>query len=793
MLVGSSCSDLNLSSSVTLPAPYFTARNIIGTSYTATIPTGATLQLGCGNATGTTSAILAGAGGLKKIGTGAITLTATNTYTGNTTITGGTLQVGNGGTTGTLGTGNVVNNATLAFNRTDATTVANTISGTGALTQAGAGTLTLSGANTYTGATNFNAGVLNAGSVNAIGATGTLFFNGGILQYSANNQTDYSGRLSAAGNQNIKIDLNGQNITYAADIAGAATGITVMDGSSTLPAVTAGTVSTSPNYGPTSGGVLTTVTYPDNLRYFVDITTSRSTGLNFYGLTNDGWVYGWGANTSGALGVGNTTAYTNPVPMLRGAIPAGVTIKQIAALGLNGLIMLGSDGWVYTVGNYYGLGNGTTSGYSSTPVAISQGAIPAGVKITQIAADYSAVIALGDNGWAYTWGQNTSGVLGTGNTTNSFVPVAVQRGAVPAGVKAVFVAIGNTGHMIADNGKIYSWGNNASGALGTGNTTTSNTPVQTLQGDIPTTATPIFLETNNYVVSVLCNNGWVYSWGRDSNSSYSYLGIGTTVTPKTSPVAISQGDIPAGVTVAKLSVGSNHSHIIASNGKLYGWGINNTGQIGTGGTDITTKVPKSSIQGSIPTNVTPIKVVAGTTYTLILGSDGKIYKTGAGNPSSTNSFALTANFAVSSITFDGSAGTNLSNLSATTSTITTPAHAVGPVDVVVSYSVYQNTTLGSTYTTATGTGAYVYIPSFTLSGVNSFTGGVNVNANAVVVSASATALGTGNININSGGILFLNTNNTSTATINVNAGGILNMGGNTFAGTIVNNGGTVNL
>jgi len=156
ILVGSSCSDLNLSSSVTLPAPYFTARNIIGTSYTATIPTGATLQLGCGNATGTTSAILAGAGGLKKIGTGAITLTSTNTYTGNTVINTGTLQVGDC-TGGSLGNGSyagaITNNGSLIVNTPVNQTLSGVISGTGSLTKLCSGTTFLTGTNTYTGTT----------------------------------------------------------------------------------------------------------------------------------------------------------------------------------------------------------------------------------------------------------------------------------------------------------------------------------------------------------------------------------------------------------------------------------------------------------------------------------------------------------------------------------------------------------------------------------------------------------------------------------------------------------------
>lgn len=137
----------------------------------------------------TQSGVISGTGALVKNGAGTLTLTGTNTYTGATTVSAGTLQVGNGGTTGTLGTGAVTNNGTLAFNRSNAMTVANAISGTGSLSKAGAGTTTLSGANTYTGATTINAGTIALGASNVLPNASSVVVNGGTLSMTTRSDT----------------------------------------------------------------------------------------------------------------------------------------------------------------------------------------------------------------------------------------------------------------------------------------------------------------------------------------------------------------------------------------------------------------------------------------------------------------------------------------------------------------------------------------------------------------------------------------------------------------------------
>jgi len=142
-----------------------------------------------------------GAGGL-------LSLLANNTYTGITTIgAGGTLKIGSGSTVGTLGTGSVVNNGVLSFNRTNTYVVTNQISGSGSVIQAGSGNTSLTNANTYSGGTTLSSGTLGIYDNSALG-TGALTASGSTTLLFGRSVTNFANNVTLNGSVTFDLDTS---------------------------------------------------------------------------------------------------------------------------------------------------------------------------------------------------------------------------------------------------------------------------------------------------------------------------------------------------------------------------------------------------------------------------------------------------------------------------------------------------------------------------------------------------------------------------------------------------------
>jgi autotransporter-associated beta strand protein len=137
---------------------------------------------------------------IAKVGTGTLTLTNANTYSGTTTLSGGTLQLGNAtvGHNGSLTSASIVNNANLVFNLAGSSSYSGVISGTGTTTvQAGTLTLTGSIASTVTLAINGGA-VLHLPNTSVI-SVAALVINGSSKPNGAYDASNTGGAITGLG------------------------------------------------------------------------------------------------------------------------------------------------------------------------------------------------------------------------------------------------------------------------------------------------------------------------------------------------------------------------------------------------------------------------------------------------------------------------------------------------------------------------------------------------------------------------------------------------------------------
>jgi autotransporter-associated beta strand protein len=235
------------------------------------------------------------AGNLAYGGSGTLTLTGNNTYTGTTTISSGTLQIGNGGTSGTLGAGAVTNNAALSFNRSDALSVSNLISGSGSVTKAGSGTTTLTANNTYTGATNVNAGkLLINGDQSAASGAVTVTNSGSVL--------GGTGTIGSAVTVNSGAAILGGTGTSASGTLSVSSSLTLNSGS--IIELALGPSLTHSTLARTGSGGMRTWTFQSNQQFtFIDVGATTGTYQNIItGLASNTTVSGWTINNPGMTG-----------------------------------------------------------------------------------------------------------------------------------------------------------------------------------------------------------------------------------------------------------------------------------------------------------------------------------------------------------------------------------------------------------------------------------------------------------------------------------------------------------
>ncbi len=148
---------------------------------------------------GNLNVIIAGTGSLLKSGSGTVTLTRPNTFSGITTIDSGVLRIGDGSFDEGSLAGNIVDNSVFAIVRSDIATLNNTISGTGSLQQSGSAATILTGANLYTGGTLISSGTLQLGNGGTTGSIIGDIVDNATLTISRSNAITLAGAISGTG------------------------------------------------------------------------------------------------------------------------------------------------------------------------------------------------------------------------------------------------------------------------------------------------------------------------------------------------------------------------------------------------------------------------------------------------------------------------------------------------------------------------------------------------------------------------------------------------------------------
>jgi alpha-tubulin suppressor-like RCC1 family protein len=183
-------------------------------------------------------------------------------------------------------------------------------------------------------------------------------------------------------------------------------------------------------------------------------------------VKTDGTLWTWGAGTSGRLGTGNLITRSSPV-----TIVGGLTSWSKVCAGKDYTAGIRTNGTLYLWGaNTCGkLGDSSTINKSS-PVSTNGG----GFNWCVISLGDDHAIGIKADGTAWTWGRNSAGQLGSGNTINRSSPALVAGSASTwCDVTAGF----SESAGVQTTGTLWTWGCNNLGQLGTGTTINRSSPV----------------------------------------------------------------------------------------------------------------------------------------------------------------------------------------------------------------------------------------------------------------------------------------------------------------------------
>ncbi|NTW26982.1 MAG: hypothetical protein HGA36_01525 [Candidatus Moranbacteria bacterium] len=333
-------------------------------------------------------------------------------------------------------------------------------------------------------------------------------------------------------------------------------------------------------------------------------------------LKSNGDVYCWGSDNYGSLGLGVAAGTTVSIPTK----VAGVSgIAKLYAAGgaftVDVFALRETDGTVWSWGDdtYGELGNDAPLASQNVPVQV------AGLSgVTMISIGISgAPLALKNDDTVWGWGTNFNGSLGNGTTTNPQPTPTQVHGLNNQGFlnAAAIYGYGSSRCAATVNGTLYCWGYNGGGKIGNNLTVDLAYPVNVISG------LGAFLEVQSvsggiYSAEHACavrTDGAVFCWGDNHSGD---LGIGTNNGTTTAYNKLPERVKDAAGTgyfagALQINVGSDFTCALKTDGTVWCWGSNLYGQLGDGST-VNKYLPvqvKDLIDGSgFLTNVSQIDV-----------------------------------------------------------------------------------------------------------------------------------------------------------------------------------------
>jgi len=225
-----------------------------------------------------------------------------------------------------------------------------------------------------------------------------------------------------------------------------------------------------------------------------------------------------------------------------------------------------------------------------------------------ISAGGSHTIAIKTDGTLWAWGYNANGELGDGTNINKNSPVQIGIATNWASISA------SNGFTIAikTDGTLWGWGYNFYGQLGDGTTTQRNSPFQ-----IGTANNWASISAGGGHTIAIKTDGTLWAWGYNADGE---LGDGTNIN-KNSPVQIG-----IATNWAKISTGGNHTLAIKTDGSLWAWGRNSEGELGNG-----TVSGWKNIPTQIGTATNWARISAGGLHCIAIKTDGTLWAWGYNN------------------------------------------------------------------------------------------------------------------------------------------------------------------